>query len=197
MRRLVVTVLVLVALLAALDRVALWGAQHDVAERLQADAHLRTAPSVTIHGYPFLTQLIGGNYDDVDVVMRGLDSGGLRIDKLSVHVHGAHVSLSDVVSQNRSRIHVDRASAQMLLTYADLEGYVRNRLGAAAPAHVDHSVVTSASVRGSTTVVLHTSAGDLPITLTGLPFGIHLTSAKATQVGVEVSGSATGLVLRT
>ena len=197
MRRLVVSLLVLVALLAVLDRIALVAAQHDVAQRLQTDAHLSNSPSVKIRGFPFLTQLIGGNYDDVDVTMHGLDSAGLRIDRLSVHVHGAHVSIGDVISQDRSRIRVDRATAQVLLTYADVQAYVRQRVGGLAAARLDRSAISGASVSGGNTVVLTSTYGRLPLKLTGLPFGIRLTSAKATQAGVEVSGEAAGLILRT
>ena len=201
MRRFLISILVLVALLAVVDRVALSAAQHDVAERLQADAKLSTAPSVRIHGFPFLTQLAAGDFDDVDVVMRGLGSGGLRIDRLRVHVRGAHVSIGDVISQDRSRIHVDHASAKLTLTYADLQDFVTRRLanagvGGTSPP-INHSTVTGASVRGADTVVLQTSAGAVTLPLSGLPFGIRLTSAKTTQAGVEVSGEAAGLVLRT
>ena len=181
MKRLVWSLLLIVALLAVLDRVALWAAQHDVAQRLQADAQLSTAPSVHIHGYPFLTQLIGGNYDDVDVVMHGVRAGSLRVDRLSVHVKGAHVSLGDVISQDRSRIHIDHASAELLLAKVDLP----------------QRAFTGVSVSGTNTVVLHTAAIDVPIKLTGLPFGIRLTSAKITQAGIEVTGEARGLILRT
>ena len=196
MRRLVWTLVVIVVLLAILDRVALWSAQHDVAERLQADAQLQSAPDVSIRGYPFLTQLISGDYDDVDVVVRGLDNDTVRIDRLSVHVSGAHVSMGDVLSQNRSRVRVDRATAQLHLTYADLKTAVVRQAGD-QPVRFDHSVVTRASVSGGNTVVLHTTTVDIPIKLTGLPFGIRLTSAKATQAGIEVAGEARGLILRT
>lgn len=183
MRRLVVSVLVLLALLAVLDRVALSAAQHDVAKRLQADAHLRSTPSVQIHGFPFLTQLIGGDYHDVDVVMRGLDAGSLRVDRLTVHVQGAHVSLGDVVSQDRSRIRIDHASAKLLITYADL-GTPRGAISGVTVAGGDTIRVTASGATGS-------------VKLTGLPFGIRLTSAKLTQAGIEVTGTANGLVLRT
>jgi hypothetical protein len=195
MRRAVVTLLVLVALLAVLDRVALWAAEHDVAERLQADAQLRTTPDVSIHGYPFLTQLIGGDYDDVDVDMHGLDSNGLRISRLSVHVHGAHVSLGDVLGQDRSPVHVDRATARLVLTYADLDAFVRRQAGAVAPHRLDRSVVRGASVAGNDRIVLRTSYGDVPITVADLPFGIRLTSAETTQSGIDVTGGAAGLLL--
>ena len=196
MRKLLVSLLILVALLAALDRLALWGAEHDVAERLQADAHLKTAPSVQIHGFPFLTQLIGGDYDDVDITMHGLPAGSMRIDRLAVHLQGAHVSIGDVISQDRSRIHVDHASARLLLTYADLGDYVRAHVGVAPPVALTRSVVTGVAIPAVDTVLLKTSAGDLAVKLAGLPFGIRLTSAKTTQAGVEVTGTANGLTIR-
>jgi hypothetical protein len=196
MRRLVVSLLVLVALLVVADRVTLWAAQRDVAERLQADAHLRSTPAVSIHGFPFLTQLISGNYDDVDVDLHGLDADGLRLSRLSVQVHGAHVSLADVISQTRSRIRVDRANAQLLVTYADLDAFARSRTGFAPSASLTRATVHGVSVAGGDEIVLHTSLGSVPITIAGLPFGIRLTSAKATQAGVVVSGVAAGLALR-
>jgi hypothetical protein len=181
MRRFAVSLLVLVAILVLADRVSLWAAQRDVAKRLQAAAHVHTAPQVEIHGFPFLTQLISGDYHDVDIRMTGLDSDGLRIDRLTVHLSGAHVSIGDVLSQDRSRIHVDQATARLHLTYPDL----------------GHATVTAATVRDGDTLVLTTPQGSVSVTLTGLPFGIRLTSAKATQTGVDVTGRADGLVLRT
>lgn len=183
MRRVLVTVLVLVALLAVLDRVALWAAEHDVAERLQADAHLHGTPDVSIHGFPFLTQLVGGDYDDVDVVIHGLAAGSVRIDRLSVHLNGAHVSFSDVISQDRSRIHVDHASAELLITYSDLK--------------TPRAAITGVTVIGADTIRVSAGGVTGSVKLSGLPFGIRLTSAKATQDGIRVSGAASGLVLRT
>lgn len=181
MKRLVWSVVLIVALLAVLDRVAFYSAQHDVAQRLQADARLHEAPAVHIHGYPFLTQLVGGEFDDIDVVMHGLDSNGVRIDRLTVHVQGAHVSIGDVISQDRSRIRIDHATADLLITNAALR----------------NPHLTGVSVAGGDTVVLRTAGGNLPVKLTGLPFGIRLTSAKTTQTGVEVTGLAKGLTLLT
>lgn len=199
MRKLLILLVVVVALLAVADRVALSAAQHDVAKRLQADSHLQTTPKVEIHGFPFLTQLIGGDYHSVDVVMNGLDSDGLRVDRLSVHVQGAHVSISDVISQSRSHIRIDKATATVHLTYADIVAFLTKQAGTRLPGHtINHSTITGAGVRGGDTVVLQTSFGvPVPLTLGGLPFGIRLTSAKATQSGVDVTGVANGLVLNT
>ena len=64
--------LVLAALLAAADRYLVHLAERTVAEQAQASADLRTRPTVTIHGFPFLTQAVRGRYARIDVSAGGL-----------------------------------------------------------------------------------------------------------------------------
>jgi hypothetical protein len=210
MRKLVVVVLVLVALFVIADRVAVTAAQRDVARRIQVDQHLASTPNVKIGGFPFLTQLVGGTYDDVTVTVHGLHSGAVAVTRLTVQALGVHVSFNDVLAQHISRVPIDEASAQVVLSYSDLNAFLAGRHlrigpGANGGVRLTGSVsgVTVSgdvqlSVRGDTVVL---SAGsNLPsveIPLPGLPFQTRLNSVKATQDALEVSGSASGLVLRT
>lgn len=193
MRRLVISLVVLLAALLVLDRIGVWAAERDVGKRLQADAHTSTTPAVTIHGFPFLTQLVSGSFDDVDIDMHGIDAGHVRISRLTIQVHGAHVSIGDVLRQSRSRIHVDRATAQLLITYDDiariLPAQIRDRTT------VVRTLIRSVSITGADTVSLATQFGDIPLPLPGLPFGIRLTGAKATDTGVVVDGEARDLLV--
>jgi hypothetical protein len=50
-------------------------------------------------------------------------------------------------------------------------------------------------VTAADTISLGTQFGDIPVRLPGLPFGIHLIGAKATDAGIVVDGEATGLVV--
>jgi hypothetical protein len=184
LRRLLIPLVVLAGLLVVADRVALHYAERDVAKRLQADAHTSTTPGVSIHGFPFLTQLIGGKFGSVDIDMHGIDTGTVRISRLTVHLHDAHVSLGDVLGQTSSQVRVDRATAQLFLTYQSL------------PAHLDHSLIRGVSVSGDDTLVIRTPAGSVPLRLAGLPFGIRLTGAKATNAGIVVDGEANGLTVQ-
>ena len=193
LRRLIVSAVLLLAVLVVLDRVAVHFAERDVAKRLQADAHTSTTPGVTIHGFPFLTQLVSGTFGRVDIDMHGIDAGSVHISRLTVQVHDAHVSIGDVISQSSSRIHVKRATAQLFLTYDDLARVLPSQIRSRAK--IDHALISSASVTGTDTVSLGTRFGDFPVRLTGLPFGIRLTGAKATLAGVTVDGEAAGLVL--
>ncbi len=197
MRRLIVSLVVLVGLLVAVDRVGLVLAERDVAQRIQSDQHLSATPDVTIHGFPFLTQLFGGTYDDVDVTVHGLHAGVIQVARVTAHLHCAHVSFGDVITQHVSRIRIHRAQAQVVLEFAGLREIAR-QLGSRAADGFTAKTVTGVDVTGGTTVTLHTSFGiNVPLPLPGLPFDIHFDSAKLTQTGLVITGSATGLVVRT
>lgn len=184
--------MVLAALLV-LDRVGVWAAERDVGKRLQTDAHTSTTPSVTIHGFPFLTQLASGSFDDVDINMHGLEAGHVHITRLTVQVHDAHVSMGDVISQRSTRIHVDRATAQLLITYDDIAQFVPAQIRTRTT--IVRTLIRTVSIAGADTISLGTQFGDIPLPIPGLPFGIRLTGAKATQAGVVVDGEARGLVV--
>jgi hypothetical protein len=212
MRRLFFLLVVLLALLVIADRVAVTAAQRDVAKRIQVDQGLQSQPGVTIGGFPFLTQLIGGTYDDVTVSVGGLTSGGLRISSLRVQLRGVHVSLGDVVTQHVSRVPVDRADARVVLSYPDLNDWLASKGLRVEPAPGDQVHVTAVgagshvaggvsadgrvSVRGASVVISGPAGLAIEIPLPGLPFQMHLNAVKAAQEGIVVSADAAGLVLR-
>jgi hypothetical protein len=212
MRRLLLAAVALVVLLVVADRVAVAAAQRDIARRVQHDQHLGSRPSVSIGGFPFLTQLISGTYDDVTVSVDDVRVGALQVSMFDAHLVGAHVSFGDVVSQHISRVPVDRASAELVLTYADLNTWLRPRhlhLGPASGGKVrvtaSGSVASASaaasgpgrlSVQGDTVTITAGPGLDIQIPLPGLPFRMRLNAVKATQEGVVVSGFADALVLR-
>ncbi|MBV9292250.1 MAG: DUF2993 domain-containing protein [Frankiales bacterium] len=210
MRRLVVTLLVLFAVLVVADRLAVSAAQRDVAQRLQVEQHLDHRPDVSIRGFPFLTQLVGGRYDEVDVTVRGLHAGPLAVSRVVAHLHGVHVSLGDVVRQHVSRVPIDRASAEVVLSFGDLNTFLLSRQSARISAaggkvhlsddfgglHVD--LTLPIEVRGDAIVIRGSGPlPDLTIPSSGLPFHLRLDSVQVGRNGLVVTGSAAGLVLRT
>jgi hypothetical protein len=211
MRRLLILAAILVVLLVVADRVAVAAADHLVASQIQTQEHLANRPSVSIGGFPFLTQAVAGTYDDVTLTVHGYRGAPVAVDTITVHLHGVHVSLGAVFSQSLSSVPVDSATAQVLLSYADLNTYLRAKGVTLGYAGGDRLRVTgSVTVAGQTlsatgTATLDVSAHSLairavnavtvPIPLGGLPFGIALRSAKATNRGILVTASAAGLVL--
>jgi hypothetical protein len=211
MRRVVIVLLVILGLLVVADRVALAAAERVVAGRIQTDQGLSARPDVTIHGFPFLTQALSGRYDQVTVHVRGLRDRTVPVQKLTVDLRGVHVPLGAVTSGHLSRVPVDRAAATILLSYADVNSYLGgHHLSVSQGGNGEikvtgsvtvagHTVSASASgkidVRGSDLVVAVGQGLDFTIPLGGLPFRIALVGAKATKAGIEVSATASGLVL--
>src|ERR1700712_5607103 len=76
LRRFVILVVVLAVLLSVLDRGGDYVAERVAADNLQSSQHLTSRPDVTIHGVPFLTQFVQGDYDHVSVDADGLPVAG-------------------------------------------------------------------------------------------------------------------------
>ncbi len=164
---LIIGVAVLVVLLIAADRIALLVADSQIADRVQKSQELSAHPQVSIKGFPFLTQVLGGRYHEVDVSVRNITQGGLTVDKLSVHAHGVSVPLSKVVSGSVSEVPVDRADAVVTLGYPNLNDYIARQLGQVLKVTDDN--------------------GNLRLTGT-LPFPPRI--SLSAQAQLEVSGSA-------
>ncbi|HZB29380.1 MAG TPA: DUF2993 domain-containing protein, partial [Streptosporangiaceae bacterium] len=64
---LLVLLFVLIIVVIAADRVGVAVAQDQIAKQVAAQNDLPSKPDVKIHGIPFLTQAIGGNYQRIDV----------------------------------------------------------------------------------------------------------------------------------
>ena len=212
MRRLAILVLLVVGLLIVADRVAVLAAERDVASRIEASEHLSSRPDVHIGGFPFLTQLVRGHYDDVEVTVHDLHAGPLPIDHVTAKLSGARVPFADVLNQDIGEILTDQVKAEVLLSYDDLNNslhtdHVRlsqgrgGRVHVAASADVAGTTLSAgadvpAKIDGSALTIDAVGGIQLRVPLPGLPFHTHLNTAKATADGIVVAGSADGLVLR-
>jgi len=70
-RPIVITVVILLALLVGADFGAAAVAEYQVSKRAKAAFNLSDDPAVTVRGFPFLTQAIGGEYDHITVDSNG------------------------------------------------------------------------------------------------------------------------------
>jgi hypothetical protein len=209
-RRLVVVLLLLVAVAAVLDRVAVAAAERTVADRIRQDQGLGGRPDVTIHGFPFLTQLVSGDYDDVDLTVRNLGGTGvIRVERLTAHLTGTHVAFGDVVRRDVDRVPIDRAVADVVVGIGDVNSFLSRddvRITAAEGRKV-HVAATVAGVEIDADVPVTVDSGDLLLSLPGgtqirlplpdLPFGVRLESVAVSDGQIVVTGSARDLVLRT
>lgn len=132
MRRVVIIILVaVVALLVVLDRVGLYVAKSQIASRVEKSQGLSSHPDVSIKGIPFLTQVVRGRYKQVDVTIHDVTRNGLTVDRVSVYAHGVSIPLGDVLTGSVKEVPVDRADAQVLLGFDNLNSYLATRLAGA------------------------------------------------------------------
>jgi hypothetical protein len=114
---LLIALVVLLGLAVAADRIAVGIAEDQVAEQLAAKGGLAGTPSVDIAGFPFLTQAVAGDYDDVRISLTAADLGQPAGTEADVRLHGVHVPLSSVLSGSVSEVPVDRIDGTATLSY--------------------------------------------------------------------------------
>lgn len=118
MKRLLITLVVLLGLLVAVDRVTVGMADQKVAQQIARQGRLAGDPSVDIAGFPFLTQAVAGRYDDIRIALTAHDLGQPDGTQANVSLQGVHVALSDALSGSVSSIPVDRVDGTATLSYA-------------------------------------------------------------------------------
>ncbi|MCU1607568.1 MAG: uncharacterized protein JWP46_4033 [Modestobacter sp.] len=185
MKKLVVLLLVLVALAAVADRVGVRIAQRVVAQQIASRGGLNGAPDVQIAGIPFLTQAIGGQYDDVRVHLTAAELGQPAGTTADVSLRGVHLPLSDVLTGAVRQVPVDRVYGTAILPYALLS----QQLGGDATVSAEGSglrITRTVQVLGRDLPV--TAAGS--VSLDGQDLVVQVRQAEA------VGGSAPAALLQ-
>ncbi|MCU1621251.1 MAG: uncharacterized protein JWL79_96 [Frankiales bacterium] len=206
MKKLLLSLLVLLVLLAVADRVAVHYVDRAVADRMQADGKLDARPVVDIKGFPFLTQAVRGHYDRTDVHIRDLTRSGVTISRLDVTVTGASIPLSKV--GQATAVPVQAIHATAVLTYYEL-AHESGLAGLTVKAQGSQQVLVTgkiAGVSGSVTstialkgdrIVVSSLGGvlDFSVRIPALPYGLHLDSATAASDGIHLVASSGPTVL--
>ena len=117
-RSLLITLAVLCVLFVAVDRLAVTFAESEAEKRFKAVEGLTVDPEVSIKGFPFLTQVLGGELDTVHVSAEGMeagnDKGSVRISRFSADLRGVRL-----VDDFQSAV-AKSATGTAQITYADL-----------------------------------------------------------------------------
>ncbi|HEY3868530.1 MAG TPA: DUF2993 domain-containing protein [Actinocrinis sp.] len=93
-RRLAITLGILLVLLVAADRVSVIVAQNVAATQVQKEQNLPQKPGISIKGFPFLTQVASRDFSHIAVDIHGLQSTGVPITDLHADLYGVHVDSS-------------------------------------------------------------------------------------------------------
>jgi hypothetical protein len=117
-KALLVVLALVLGLLVLVDRVAVGYAEGQVAMQLAEKGDLQGTPEVDIAGFPFLTQAVGGRYDDVRISLTAAELGQPEGTRADVTLRGVEVPLSSVVSGSVEEVPVESVDGTATLSYA-------------------------------------------------------------------------------
>src|SRR5690606_16376812 len=107
---------------------AAWAAEGKIAEQVAKkaadnDITMQGDPEVTVEGFPFLTQVIAGEYEAVDIGMRKVSVDGVTVDTLDIRATGVKASLSDLRSGSGD-VRAARVTGDATVGFAQVEELV-------------------------------------------------------------------------
>lgn len=123
LRIILIVAVILGGLFVIADRVAVGFAEDQAADRIRTTEGLASTPDVTIEGFPFLTQVVGGEFDDVKIGIKDYEASTsgtsdtvstIRIDDLNAEMHGV------VFSGDYSSATASTATGTATISYAEL-----------------------------------------------------------------------------
>ncbi len=123
LRTVIIVLIVLLGLLVALDFAARAIAQNKVASEIQQQGFPKK-PSVSIQGFPFLTQVISHDFKDILISSSDITEGPLQIQSINATMSGVHVNSS---FQGGT---VDHLNGTMTVTFPALASAMTSQAGA-------------------------------------------------------------------
>lgn len=209
LRTTLIVVIVLIGLLVAIDFVARAVAQNRLASDIQSHGFPRR-PSVSIEGFPFLTQLVGRDLHDVQISSSDVPAGPLAIKRINAGLYGVHLNSS----YNGGT--VDRLTGKAMITFSELSDAIASQAGVAGVlgsarlklSDAGHNEVKaslnvlvgsatwkiSGTAQGNIRAVLVHSSGltssllssvrDITIPLPALPMGLRIQRVSVTPGGI-------------
>ncbi|MEU7378819.1 MULTISPECIES: DUF2993 domain-containing protein [unclassified Streptomyces] len=183
LRVLLVVVVVLGVLFVVVDRVAVHFAEGQAADRLRTTENLASTPDVSIEGFPFLTQVAGGEFKDVRVGIKDYEAatgnGGQRIRIADIEADMRGVRFSGDYSSATAAT----ATGTATIAYDELLKAAKSKPTPVLPGVTAHVVGLSDGGAGKVKVDVEVDAGALGIKQT---FSV-LSSVTVRGKKVEVS----------
>ncbi len=120
MRKLIITVLVIVVLAVAADFGAAAFAEYTIAKQLRQQLTLANDPSVRINGFPFLVQAVAGHYPAIDLRAGGITADPLHDLDVEATLHDVEAPLSEVTSGDLHSVRAARVDGRVRIKDSDL-----------------------------------------------------------------------------
>jgi DUF2993 family protein len=208
---LLIVLVVLAVLFVIGDQMAKAYAQNTIASKIESSSGMSAKPSVSIEGFPFLTQVAAHDVGVIDISATNVPAGKFDISSVKAKATGVHLNSSF------SGATVDQINGTALITFASLEqglGLQGVASITADPADGPNAVKLSAGAIGSVTGKVELTApnevtvqmgslsglasllnGVLPlqtqtIQIPKLPMGLVVRSVSVTSQGIVATASA-------
>ncbi|MFF3909541.1 DUF2993 domain-containing protein [Streptomyces sp. NPDC001848] len=189
LRILLILVVVLGGLFVIADRVAVHFAQNEAADKLRTTENLATTPDVSIKGFPFLTQVVSGRLDDVEVGIRDYEattanSSGSPSEK--IRIDDLNASMKDVTfSGDYSSATAATATGTALITYDELLKTAKSQPTEVAPGVTARVTGLSDGGNGKIKVAVKVEAPALGIKLPNPVYVLSSVTARGNTVKVH------------
>src|SRR3981189_2702919 len=105
-KKLIVVLVVLAGLLVGADFGLAAFAEHTISQKARAQLGLADDPSVSIHGFPFTTQALSGDYSQISVSAAGVRVAKLSDVELSAELKNVTAPLSELLAGNTKAIKI-------------------------------------------------------------------------------------------
>jgi hypothetical protein len=175
---LLVLVVLLLAVLGIGDQVAKGFAQNDIASQVQQSG-LSGKPSVSIKGWPFLTQVAAHDLKTVDISANNVTASGSKVPfNFTATATGVHLNSSF------SGATVDQINGQALLPFSSVAGLlpISGATVSADPADGPNAVKADLGIASVTGTVKQVGANEIVISLNSV-------GGLASVLGSVVSGN--------
>ena len=220
MRKLLIVVIVLAGLMVAADRVAVVVADRQIASRVESAYNLSSKPSVSVQGFPFLTQVASGHYHQIDVSIGSLSTDGVQVNGLTAELSGVRAPLSALLGHGSSSITAAQVTGSGTVPFSSVRSHLPHGiqlsqdgealrlagtvsyLGVTVPVSADATLAvdgsgiavtpTRISVASASSALSSVIAGQFRfvVPVTGLPLHLAVRSVSVVPGGVRVGASA-------
>ncbi|ASU82164.1 DUF2993 domain-containing protein [Nocardiopsis gilva YIM 90087] len=225
MRKFLVFILIfLLVMVVVADRGLHSAAQNEIAKRVSQRYQLSSEPEVTIGGFPFLTQAIGGEYSEIHIVTGAMTVNDVNLDRVDITARNVQAAIGDLMTE--PKVIAGAADAKVMLPYSELQSRLPQGIvienkdgkprmtgdlavpgGISVPVAADLDVSIDGDIINVTPTDIEVS--DAPIDLGSavkdrltvsfqvpqMPFDLQITKIDALPNGVEVSAEATDVRL--
>jgi hypothetical protein len=119
-KKLIVVLVVLAGLLVGADFGLAAFAEHTISQKARAQLGLADDPSVSVHGFPFTTQALSGDYSQISVSAAGVRVAKLSDVELSAELKNVTAPLSELLAGNTKAIKIGTLQGAVTIKASDI-----------------------------------------------------------------------------